>query len=47
MLREYGREEVDRLLALDKTVRKYTPVELEELRDKYKQMYNKLQEIKL
>ena len=42
MLREYGREEVDRLLALDKTVRKYNPVELEELRDKYREMYNDL-----
>ncbi len=47
MLKEYGTKVVTDLLRLNKTVRKYTPVELEELRDKYKKLYNDLQETEL
>ncbi len=42
MLREHGRKVVDELLALNKTIKKFTPVELEEKRDKYKRMYEEL-----
>ncbi len=42
MLREHGQDTVDELLALNKTVKKYTPIELEELKNKYKQMYEEL-----
>ncbi len=42
MLREHSQDVIDELLALNKTVKKYTPIELEELKDKYKQMYEQL-----
>ena len=47
MLKEYDMKVVTDLLRLNKTVRKYTPVELEELRDKYKKLYNDLKEMEL
>ncbi len=47
MLKEYGTKVVTDLLRLNKTVRRYTPVELEELRDKYREMYKDLQEMEL
>jgi len=37
MMANYGRETVDRLLALNKTIVQYKPVDLEEIRDEYKQ----------
>lgn len=42
MLKEYGREVVDELLALNKTIKKYTPAGLEFLRDNYKKAYEDL-----
>ena len=47
MLKEYDMKVVTDLLRLNKTVRKYTPVELEELKDKYREMYKDLQEMEL
>ena len=43
MLKEYGREVVDELLRLNKTIRQYREPELEEIRDKYKQKFKLLQ----
>ncbi len=42
MLVDYGRKVVDELLYLKNQVKIYTPADLEELRDKYKQMYEDL-----
>ena len=42
MLVRYGREIVDELLHLNKTVRKYGTVELEEMRDAYKKKAKEL-----
>jgi len=42
MMADYGQEIVDELLHLKKQVRKYTPEELEELRDLYKQKHKQL-----
>ena len=42
MLALCGKETVDSLLALDKTIIKYTPVDLEAIRDTYKQKYEDL-----
>ena len=43
MIEDYGQEVVDELLHLKKQVRKYTPSDLEELRDLYKQKLKDLQ----
>ena len=40
MLKKYGQDEIDRLLALKKKVRKFTVGELELMRDQYKLMAN-------
>jgi len=42
MLKTYGHEVVDELLRLNKTVRKYGVVELEEMRDSYKKKMEEL-----
>lgn len=42
MMAEYGQEVVDELLHLKNQVKIYTPADLEELRDKYKQKYEEL-----
>ncbi len=47
MLKEYGKETVDDLLALNSITIKYTSIEFEELRNKYKKIYNDLKEIAL
>ena len=42
MMADYGQKVVDELLHLKKQVKKYTPSDLEELRDLYKRKYEEL-----
>jgi hypothetical protein len=39
MLKQYGQEEIDRLMFQSRQPRKYTAFDLEELRDEYKRLY--------